>query len=64
MDELKPCPFCGGKAEGPFYYDPYYGYQGDCGSYTIECNACRALVNQRTKEQVIDIWNRRAEDGK
>ncbi len=61
MAELKPCPFCGGEAEGPYHYDPYDGYQGDCGSYTVECSHCRMLINQRTKQEAIEVWNRRAE---
>ena len=28
MEELKPCPFCGYKADTMFY-KPYDGYQGE-----------------------------------
>lgn len=63
MYELKPCPFCGSKAKEPYYYDPFDGYQGDCGRYIIGCSKCSAELITRTKDEAIEEWNRRAEDG-
>ena len=62
MNELKPCPFCGGKAKGPYYYDPFDGYQGDCGTYIVDCSKCSVQIIERTKEKAIEVWNRRAEN--
>lgn len=64
MAELKPCPFCGSNQLDIFYYDPFDGYQGNCGSYVILCPRCRARVKYETKAEAIEAWNRRAEDGK
>jgi len=52
MTELKPCPFCGSKAE------IYQDYEG---SWTIECTVCFARSwPRKDKEQAIEAWNRRA----
>lgn len=61
-DELKLCPFCGGRALEPYYYDRYDGYQGPgLGQYIIGCVKCSARVKERTKDKAIEVWNRRAE---
>ena len=52
MAELKPCPFCGGKAEISLYL----------GNYGVACCECPgAVINCRyqTKEEAIKAWNRR-----
>ena len=63
-EELKPCPFCGGKAIK-------YVNSGvcvkcvDCGVSTI--TLCDTKGNKSDKgaiENVIEMWNRRANDGK
>lgn len=62
MQELKPCPFCGGDADE---------YEGDYGN-GIYCMMCGAMVGEpihleyRTTKRVsideaIDAWNTRAE---
>lgn len=60
MEELLPCPFCGGKAE-IFDYDP----DNDVGyhePYTAQCsNECCCLGKDfRTREEAAEAWNRRA----
>ena len=62
MIKLKPCPFCGGKAEVLIGCDceQFGGYEV---GYII-CTGCRTevyfgLVNE---EQVAEHWNRRATD--
>lgn len=57
-EELKPCPFCGGKAK--------IVNIGDCdGSdfYMIVCTKCTTSTSfgfkSRTKLDVIKAWNRR-----
>lgn len=67
MDELKPCPFCGGEAsfkKHSFYYDKERSFSDN--TYGISCNNCFAESYQfyQTKEKAIEAWNRRVEDGK
>lgn len=57
MNELKPCPFCGGKAN-VYSYDPYDGYQGNCAVWRVMCCKCKALIQRGTKEEAVAAWNR------
>ena len=60
MAELKPCPKCG--------VVPYIGYA--CGEYFVigshsDCPVCDGFTEMHSNEQLeIEVWNRRAEDGK
>ena len=50
-EELKPCPFCGCRAEINFYYDCYY---------SVQCVVCGCgTLNHRSKEKAIYDWERR-----
>lgn len=52
--ELKPCPFCGGKAS--------YIESGK-GAYWIKCYRCRVETEAYDcKEEALKVWNRRAGD--
>jgi len=53
-EELKPCPFCGGKASIRLFYGVRYG---------VFCDCCDARVGGLyiEKADAIDAWNRRAE---
>ena len=60
MEELKPCPFCGGQAKLKHYKlrnnDWWY----------VACEGCNIVLDPlffnvgQTKEEVIEKWNRRA----
>lgn len=58
MIELKPCPFCGGKA-----FLAEYDYKFDTGyvpTYGVECTGCNAAIYDcDTEEEAAEAWNRR-----
>lgn len=75
--ELKPCPFCGGKAE--IHYQPIYMDNGVC----ICCTECKArskfflcdctytyfhgeknvyISKEQATNKAIELWNRRADN--
>ena len=70
MDELKPCPFCGGEVTIESVYT-HHGMDGSYKNWHIYCTRCgigyekaadpfygRKYLN---KEQVIEEWNWRAD---
>jgi len=67
MNELKPCPFCGGKAivkqDGSSLYDLWI--VGCDGKYGSECPGYiwKATPVYLTKGMAIYVWNRRESDG-
>lgn len=54
MDNLKPCPFCGGEASKRLFYK---------GKYRIHCNVCEAHSGDvcDTEAEAANTWNTRAE---
>ncbi len=48
--ELKPCPFCGGKAE---IYEVIF-------DWCVFCQKCYVRARRSYKANVIKVWNRRA----
>ena len=61
-NELKPCPFCGGKGlrltSTTFYMMPQYR-----GRRAILCDRCGVIMLGNTEEKATELWNRRANDG-
>lgn len=64
MEELKPCPFCGGKAEiGTYIYDRESSI---CGGF-VECTMCGISYNVGVSSQdliereLTNLWNTRYE---
>ena len=51
-EELKPCPFCGGKAEILNYSE---------NAWLVYCRMCDGMVERwrKTKKEAIEQWNRR-----
>ena len=71
MGELKPCPFCGGKAdtydcegEHDIFDTITLGYV-DTEHYTkygVYCTECNCMIaEQLTEQDAIDLWNTRTE---
>lgn len=54
MVELKPCPFCGGKAKA--YHYVFTGWIIDC-----ECGVS-FFPHTAEREKAIEAWNRRVQD--
>ena len=61
-EELKPCPFCGGKAE--LYESEAYNLKTETKEKNIRwfvmCEQCTALTCGALKKKAIEAWNRRA----
>jgi Lar family restriction alleviation protein len=55
MNELKPCPFCGGTPILELFNDGFFDY--------VRIRCCRVMFDwcgDETGEQAIAAWNRRA----
>lgn len=73
MENLKPCPFCGGKAEVRERSDTDKGYiiYVGCSDYTCFCRITKNLWFDYNKSDIqyiidraIEEWNRRITDEK
>lgn len=63
MAELKPCPFCGGKA----VMQSFSTQREKCIRYRVICDKCGVENGWEhfKSEEAAEAWNRRAgEDGK
>ena len=57
-NELRPCPFCGGK---PVHTDRYRTPEGEAAE-TVECGSCLASVYEWGDETAAEAWNLRDGD--
>lgn len=62
MEELKPCPFCGGEAKLTGYSSAQSMKKyGNKIHWVICANKCKASGYEHdTKEKIIKAWNKRA----
>ena len=58
-NELKPCPFCGGKA----WSCTTYKFHAEKTRYVVKCTKCNAIMEYRSRKAVEEAWNRRADNG-
>lgn len=62
MVELKPCPFCGGKARISADPDATRDSQGRLWAFTVVCDSCCATSGLTfSPDRAMEAWNRRAE---
>ena len=60
-EKLKPCPFCGGKAEKIAVEEP-----SNVGGYVVQCSSCEAStrvwfpIKDSVDRILREAWNRRA----
>lgn len=66
MSELKPCPFCGGKAEYKTYMSQPTLFSSSkrhiyyiCGDCEAQTKAFRESVHYSAEEKAAEAWNRR-----
>lgn len=65
MDELKPCPFCGGEARINADTEAIRDSLGRLWAFNAVCDRCCATSGLTyTVDKAIEAWNRRSDDGK
>ena len=60
MNDLKPCPFCGGNAE----LRAADNKKVKTDWYVLCLGCCAKTFPYWNREKAAEAWNRRAEDGK
>ncbi len=66
-NKLKPCPFCGGEAELSMHF---WASPTTVVTYYAVCTKCSCRMqhsgynDEETREDIIEAWNRRVDDGK
>lgn len=58
MAELKPCPFCGGRAFIDRYMQPKEEWRISC----MDCPTRFGRYAGLSKKEVTEAWNKRAEN--
>lgn len=61
--KLKPCPFCGGKADVDSYYSNNGFFDEPTKIYKVFCQDCLCQTDEEyIKDKAIESWNRRTND--
>lgn len=58
MEELKPCPFCGGKAEIKSSADNDFWVE--CALEHRFCQVIPKTWSYETEQEAVEAWNKRA----
>ena len=62
MDELKPCPFCRGKAELKIICSDGIAMMPKITWHIVRCVKCDAKIERFASVEAIEAWNRRVND--
>lgn len=62
MDELKPCPFCGGKAKLKIIYSDAIAMMEKITWHKISCTKCDCKIERFDVIEAIEAWNRRVSE--
>ena len=62
MAELKPCPFCG-CAIIDMHIDSGAAREYGIERYRARCEHCAAQMYRGTEKELVEAWNRRADNG-
>lgn len=63
-DELKPCPFCGGKAQLVAAKKTWDSIRKvEISGWRVVCNDCKAETTLEVREVAVNKWNRRDDNG-
>jgi len=60
--ELKPCPFCGGKAAVKQFANPKNFYLIECSTCKCRTDGYQSKIDNKDEENIqinADVWNRR-----
>lgn len=63
MAELKPCPFCGGKAKLRIASEIWRDGKVEIGGWKAYCENCGIETALENREKAVEKWNRRADNG-
>ena len=62
MTELKPCPFCRGKAELKIICSDGIAMMPKITWHIVRCVKCDAKIERFASVEAIEAWNRRVND--
>lgn len=62
--DIKPCPFCGGKAKlsGAYHVGGITAWAVYCGKFPQDFSCGAQLTSIKSEEDAINAWNRRTHD--
>ena len=56
LEELRPCPFCGGEAE---LSDTAVQTKLGKKLWSVECTECGVILDRESREDAFEAWNNR-----
>lgn len=61
--DLKPCPFCGGKAKlSKYHVGGITAWAVYCEKSSQDLSCCAQMTSIKSEEDAINAWNRREAD--